>query len=484
MAGIGFELKRLLARGTLLSVSRAYCVGAAVSTGPFIFSVATLALIGLIGSQRLEMAEHHLFTAGVVYVYAGAMVVAGAVHVVLTRYLADRLYLGQHDVVGACLFPAMAITAVVQLAVALPVAVRLELSVLGESMLLCLYLTAGATFTAMVFATSVKRHGTILIAFVAGCALATGLCFALPAKLGGAGLLAGFAAGQATALAIIVGALVREFGFAARWDWRVVGHARRYPALVAGGLLMNAAIWVDKVVFWGSDLSVSVHGLVTAPAYDSAAFLGFLTAQPAIVHFFVKLEAQFADSFHRYYDAVFYRCSLGEIEQAAGELRAAVRTCIVEIAQVQGLITLLCAVFASRLLAAAGLPLSQLGILRATIVGSFFLVLILTSNVLLLYLDRRREVLAIGVVFAAANLGFSLWTRELGYQFFGFGFAVAALIGAAVSLFFVAVQLANLEYVTFVGIPISGQKRAGPRLRARPRGGYGTYHPLARDPVA
>ena len=205
-------------------------------------------------------------------------------------------------------------------------------------------------------------------------------------------------------------------------------------------------------------------------------FLAFLTALPAVVHVFVKLEADFSENFQTYYDEVFFRSPYDRIEAAAESLRKTIIKALKDIIALQGVATFLCAFFGEEILRVLGLPVSQVGIFRCGVVGSLFLVLFMFANVVLLYFDRQREVLVSVAAFFVANLVFSLLSLDLGYQFYGFGFATACLLGSLVSLFILANQLLNLEYMTFATIRVAGQRRASRRLRARRGGMYGRYH--------
>ena len=253
-----------------------------------------------------------------------------------------------------------------------------------------------------------------------------------------------------------------------------------FPILIGIGLFQNLGIWVDKFIFWTSDLGISTYGFVTAPKYDSALFLGFLTAQPAIVHFFVKLEAEFASDFHRYFDEVFFKSPYHKIEEAANNLRVQAVQALTAIAKIQGVITFLAAFMAEEILRFVDLPVSQIGMFRSAVIGSFFLVVMLFTNVLLLYLDRQKEVFWAVVVLVIANTVMSFLSLKLGYQFYGFGFAFACLLAMGASLYFLLIRLENLEFGTFAGIPIQGQVKASKALLARPGGLYGRYNNLGK----
>ena len=51
MAGIGFELRRLLRKNTLLWLVEAYAYAGIIGSGPWVFSILGILLIGLVSAS-------------------------------------------------------------------------------------------------------------------------------------------------------------------------------------------------------------------------------------------------------------------------------------------------------------------------------------------------------------------------------------------------------------------------------------------------
>ena len=475
MAGIGFELRRMLHKETFGAWSGAYLFGAVIVLGPFVCSVLCLAGITLWTHGLVELDVRRIFTGATVAAFGSSLVVSGAVQVVLTRYLADLVYRGANDKLIGCLFPALLLTCALLSLTAAPFLLSVPLPALTRVLLWSLVMTVGAMWIVVVFVTACEGHKTVVAVFFAGSAVALGASLALARRLGLDGLLGGYTAGQSLILTLLIRHLVVQSGYPATWDWGVLGYFKSYPSLVAVGLLQNLGIWIDKFVFWTSNIALSAGGFVTAPKYDSATFLGFLTCLPAMTHFFVRIEADFSQHFHDYFDEIFFRHSYARIVAAATTLRRGVIAALLDIFKVQGVISFLCAVFAVPLLRTAGLPVSEVGMFRFAITGALFLSFMLFSNVILLYLDRRKEVLVTCIVFTVANFAGSALSLRIGYSCYGAGFAASCLAGMLTSLFFLTDQLFNLEYRTFSSIPVVG-RRSARGLRARPGGLLGQYN--------
>ncbi|MHB8877069.1 MAG: exopolysaccharide Pel transporter PelG [Myxococcaceae bacterium] len=477
VAGIGLELRKILQVETFSAVVRAYFIGGVVVLGPFIASALCIGLLTALTRSTADIETRQAFTGAIVYVFGGSMTVTGLIHVVVTRYLADQFYRGEHGRMIDSLFPVMLMTAVVLVLVAVPCLGLFRLPPVTKLLLLTLFVIIGLLWLMMVFVTSAHHHWAVVVTFLVGSAVAGVVAYLLVPRFGLAGMLGGYAAGHFLMLVLMARQLFAELGYPKRWEWGVLGHLRTFPMLIFIGVLLNLGVWVDEFVFWTSDLQLDASGLVTAPKYDSSTFVAYLTVLPAMVHFFVRTEADFSEQFHVYYDEVFFRSSLERITAAAAGLRGGIIRALLDILKVQGAVTFLGAFFAVELLAALDLPVSQVGIFRFSVVGSLFLVFMMFANVILLYLDRQREVLITGVVFLALNLGLSIASLKLGYQFYGMGFAASSLVALCLSLLFLANQLYNLEYMTFAARPLTGQRRAKSSLQVL-GGWYGRYNPV------
>lgn len=478
MAGIGFRLRKLLHKGDVASFLQAYSIGGTIALGPFLLSVVCLGTLMFISGKELPLDERQAFTGSVVYVFGASMILTGVFQLALTRYLADKIYRGEYRSLAESLFPALATAQILLALFSFALMPSLELSAAGNISFLALGAGVSGLFVSMAFVTAVERYKSAVFAYFVGAVMSAVLGIVGMKQFGLDGLIGGYAIGQGIALVLILDGLFREFSFPRKWDWGWLSYCKLFPMLLAIGFLQNAGVWVDKFLFWGSSLQQGGLGFITAPKYDSATFLGFLTAQPALVHFFVRLEADFAQDFHRYFDEVFFKSSLSSIEDAAERLRGVLKRSLWDVAKIQGTLTFLCMFWAEDILSLVSLPVSQIGMFRSSILASFFLVFMFFGNILLLYLDRQKEVLWSLLVFFVSNALLTSISISMGYQYFGFGFAVATLLGTTTTFMHLVTQLFNVEFVTFAGIKVQGQVRPHASLLARPGGEYGRYNPV------
>src|SRR5438105_4323668 len=100
MAGIGFRLQALVAKGSYLEASGAYLSSVVISAGPWLSGVIALMLLSATTENFLSAADHALLFATIVTVFAASLLLASGPQLLITRYLADRFYLNDRAAIA------------------------------------------------------------------------------------------------------------------------------------------------------------------------------------------------------------------------------------------------------------------------------------------------------------------------------------------------------------------------------------------------
>ena len=87
---------------------------------------------------------------------------------------------------------------------------------------------------------------------------------------------------------------------------------------------------------------------------------------------------------------------------------------------------------------------------RLGLVAAFFHSGFLFLMIVLAYFDARRTVLALAGTFLAANGLLTMVTLRLGFQFYGYGYFLSALIAFAAAFIATDRYIRHLPYQTFV----------------------------------
>ena len=100
MAGIGFELRKLLQRDSYFALVRAYAYAGLISSGPWVLSIVGLAVIGVMSVNivvpNLLVTQ---FQVSVTYLIAGSLILTGVVQLSFTRWVSDQLFARRADII-------------------------------------------------------------------------------------------------------------------------------------------------------------------------------------------------------------------------------------------------------------------------------------------------------------------------------------------------------------------------------------------------
>jgi polysaccharide biosynthesis protein PelG len=456
MAGIGFRLKRLIVEDTYGGWLRAHLYGAVLSAGPWLLSICTLATLALLSRNLIGDLAHARFQAVVVYTYTFSLITTGAAHMVVTRQLADELYLGRLGALLVSYRLTIAGTALVHLAIgtlvyALAPGLEPPLRLFGVMLLV----VVSCTWMVMIFLGAAQDYASVVAAFFVGNVASLLGALALGRSLGAGGYLAGFLVGQAGILFVLCARVEREFSRVLVPESVDLGHAFvRYPELIAAGVLYNAAIAVDRVVFWLGPTGRPIVGWFHASLYDTPIFLCYLSVVPSLAIFLVSVETDFYDRYREYYGVATKHGTLRQVLEAKRAMTSCLRDSLRRLLVAQAPVTLSLMVLAPWIASELGLDRLQVAILRCGLVGALLHVLCLFGGIVLLYFDRRRAAAEVAAVFLVANTVFTVATLLLGPRAYGLGYPLAALLACAWAYRRLEQTLDDLEYLTFAAQPM------------------------------
>ena len=454
MAGIGFELRKLLKKDSLLGLIQAYSYAGVIGSGPWVLSIVGILMVGLL-SRAVVVPEFLItqFQVSVTYLIASSLILTGVVQLAFTRFISDRLFEKRDDLVmsnfNGLLLWVVGLSGLLGLLLAftlfsgLPVVYRLLM--LAAFVLLC------AIWVATIFLSGLKMYRAILLLYALGYAI-TVVVALLARPFGLEGLLGGFVLGH---FVLFIGMWIMT-----SWNYRskmtisyeFAQRSNGYPTLMAVGLLYNLGVWVDKFMFWTwPETSDAIIGPLRASViYDLPVFMAYLSIIPGMAVFLVRIETDFVEYYDRFFDSVRTGGSLEYIEDMRDEMVYSIRQGLAEIGKIQTLAMLAAivagpAVFSVLEISELYLPLLYIQTLAASLqVG-----LLALLNVFF-YLDQRRLILALCAFFCVSNIVFTALSFQLGASFYGYGYALSVLLTLLLGLFALDRKLSRLEYETFM----------------------------------
>lgn len=455
MAGIGFELRRLLRKNTLVGLIQAYAYAGVIGSGPWVFSIVGILLIGVFSvgvvAPPLLITQ---FQTSVTYLVASSLILTGLVQLAFTRFISDRLFEKRSDLVlpnlhGLLLLVTIIASALgtIMLFVALP-----ELSLLYRLLMLAGFVLMCAIWVMTTLLSGMKRYRTI-VALFGSCYIFIVIAALMLRPWGLEGLLGAFVLGNFLLLAGMWLLVVTEFNPSGRLI--AFDFAERkliYPTLIITGLLYNVGIWADKFMFWYfTPTSESIiGGLRASIIYDLPVFLSYLSIIPGMAVFLVRIETDFVEFYDKFYDAVRSGGSLEYIETMRDEMVYSIQQGLGEIAKIQTLAVLVTFVAGPAMLDALGISQLYLPLLHVQTIGAGLQVGVMAVLNVFFYLDQRRLVLWLCLEAVVLNIVLTGATLWLGASFYGYGFALSMLITLCTGLILLTKQLNQIEYRTFM----------------------------------
>ncbi|HVW48803.1 MAG TPA: exopolysaccharide Pel transporter PelG [Trinickia sp.] len=454
MAGIGFELRKLMRRNTLSGVARAYLYAGVISSGPMILSCFGILIIGVLSlTVVVPTVLITQFQVSVTYMIACSLIVTGPLQLAFTRFVSDRLFEERDDlVISNYRAVQLACTVASGLIAVVAMGFGFRTEPLGYRILMIAgFVIASNIWIAVIFLSSVKQYRQILLSFAIGYTFVVGLTLSLN-RHGITGLLGGFVAGHAILFALLSGIVHRHFRSPRFMSFEVFDRKMMYPSLAWVGLMFNLGVWADKFVFWYvPETGTRVIGWFHASLiYDIPVFLAYVCVMPAMAAFLVRIEADFVEYYDAFYDAVRTGATLQRIHAMRDMMVGSVRAGLYEIIKVQVVTLLLIVAFGAALLGALRISSLYLPLLLVDVIAASLQVLFLGLLNVLFYLDARREVLRLTGLFVLLNTGFTLLSIKIGPEAYGYGFAAALVAVTVVAVRTLDRKFAFLEYETYM----------------------------------
>jgi polysaccharide biosynthesis protein PelG len=454
MAGIGFELRRLLKKESIFGVLEAYGYAGIVSSGPWVLSILGILVIGILSASVVHpSAQITQFQVSVTYLIACSLIFTGFAQLAFTRFISDRLFEKRDDLVVSNLNGVL----LVVLAAAGTVGVILMFTLFNglgtvyRLLMLCAFVLLCGIWIGTILLSGLKRYRSIVGLYFVGYATTVSVALLLR-RFGLEGLLFGFAVGH---FILFLGTwliLSTYYTPQRAISFEFARKELRYESLMVIGLLYNAAIWADKFMFWfNPDTSDAIIGPLRASViYDFPVFLAYLSIIPGMAVFLVRIETDFSEYYERFYEAVRGGGSLEVIEDMRNEMVFAVRHGLAEIAKVQTMSVLILFVAAPASLRWLGISDLYLPLLYVHTVGASLQVMLLALLNILFYLDHRRIVLGLCLMFLVLNIVLTGITFIVGPASYGYGYVLSLLFTLGVGIYMIDRKLDLLEYETFM----------------------------------
>ncbi|MBU3918196.1 exopolysaccharide Pel transporter PelG [bacterium] len=445
MAGIAFNIRKLLGRQEISSVLAAFVYSGIVSSGPWLFAVFALGMIASVGKTLCDAETVNLFMGIIIYVFAFSTVLTYGTQMAITRFLADCLYRREDNRIPSLLLTSLLLLGGIVIVFLTPAIWLLELPFQVRVQTVFLLVLVTCMWGAMIFVSTLKAYVQVSIAFVFGFGFAVPASLIIGKYFGLIGFLFGLNFGIAFVVFTLCALILKEFSGNLTIEWQVLRAHTKYPLLFFYGLTAGIGIWCDKFIFWLHFKIPIGAGLIGYPMYDSAMFLGYMTVLPSLAYFILIAETDLYDNIRKYTYLINNHGRYEALEKVRLNLVNCLKDVFIKIGIFQGILTICGITTAPVWISVLDLSPLQISILRIAMLGAFFQIGMMLFTIVLTYINGERDSFWVVLIFLGLNSSVTYLTLG-NIWVHGYGYFAASFVGFFAAVFFVAFRMKHLHY--------------------------------------
>lgn len=457
MAGIGFELKKLLKQDKLSSIFKVYGYSAILSSGPWMISILAILFIGIIKTYNKKfILEIIQFQVSVTYILALSLIFSSIFQLSFSRYASNKIFKKEEEKILPSYFGVIIILFSIGSIISIFFSYFLlkETSALFVILFISSLCVLSGIWIANTLLLGIKKYKTIFFSYLVSYSLIILISIFIHSnKL--EGLLISFFIGNSLLFFFLSGIIIKNYRSdeIISFDFLYDKKDRILPCLIWGSLFYNIGIWIDKFLFWFSKNTgyKVISKLNASVVYDLPIFLAYLSIIPGMAIFFYRLEADFAEKYESFYQSVREGGTLKNIINHKNDIVETLRIMIREVIIIQGIFNIIIYFYSPKIFELLNMPKLYLPLFHIDLISVQIQLGLMSILSVLHYLDKRKEAMWISFIFAALNFVLTYITiNYLGPNYFGYGFGISVLISFIISLFVIKKTLKDLEYETFM----------------------------------
>ncbi len=450
MAGIGFQLQKLIEDESFLKKAKAYIFASIITSGPWILSIICLGLIGLLSGRFTTAKKFSTISITIVYTFAFSLIFTGPVQFILTRYLADKEYMKQKDKMLSGLFSGLMISLIISLSLALPWYYFMnEGSLLYKAASISLFVIICAIWTLMDFLSCSKNYTGIITSFFIGSIMSLVCSPVLGSFYDVDGALWGYVIGQLFILLALLFFIIREFPFNGFFNREFLKYFRLFPYIFFTGLFYNLGLWSDKMIGWFVHGEKIYGNFMAYNLYDTPVFIAYLIIIPSLAYFLIQSETTFFLAHKNFFDSIS-REPLDKILAYKVVLFRLLKASIRKLLYIQFVSSLLGFLFSDYIAAWFGLSPDSIVILRILFFAAGGQVMFLYIIIFLMYFDLSQLSFFLVFLFFLLNAGLNILFVFYPVVPMGAGYLISILISFITGLGLLLYSVTDIEYKIFM----------------------------------
>ncbi|MBN2401359.1 MAG: exopolysaccharide Pel transporter PelG [Spirochaetes bacterium] len=449
MAGIGFQLHKLIEDESFFNKAKAYIFASIITSGPWILSIICLALLGALSGKFLQGERFTVISITIVYTFAFSLILTGPLQFTLTRYLADKEYLKQKEKMLSALITALIISTIVALTASVWWYYYIEHTLLYKIISVSLFTIICAIWTMMDFLSCLKNYGKIIISFFFGTLVSIIAASVLGNFFRIEGALGGYTLGQLFIFSMLLFYIMREFKFNGIINPEFLRYFRLVPFIFFTGLFYNLGLWTDKLfgwIFYGENVFSNFRSF---SAYDTPVFIAYLCIIPSLAYFLIQSETRFYIAYRNFFDSISQE-DLHTILNYKEQLTSTLKSSLAKLFIIQFIASLLGFIFSEIIAEWSGITGGSVLTLRILFFAAGMQVMFLYIIIFLMYFDLSRISFYVVLMFFILNLCFNFYSYINPILPMGTAYLLAIGLTSLTGFILLLYSVSDIEYSIFM----------------------------------
>lgn len=454
MAGIGFELRKLFKNDSVISKVMGTMYATVVTVGPTVLVIVALnVMYMLLPYVEVSYADKEVLSATILYVFIFSLILTSPINIILSRYVADKIYQEDLESIAAAVETGAGIVAVFVGVLGIPFGYLMYTK--GELPLHYVFASyvffAGLslTFYFMTFITALKEYMKITYSFFASLAFGIVLAVVLVNVFGVSvvySILYALAV-SFSCIAVFLFVFIRKsFVTYNKNHTELLRYIKEYRWLLYANGLYTWALYIHNFVFWFfSDYKVVVANVfISAPTYDVATYIAMLSNISILVIFVVNVETKFHEAYKEYCESIIGAAGK-DIVKTKEKMIEVLRRELLYIIQIQLIINI--AIFLLAMIYFPNFGIDGIVLLMYPVltVGYFLIYLVQCMMIFLFYLDDKKGAPLVSLVLFAGTMIGSFFMVDKNPVYTGMGTVIGGLLGFTVAFFRIRYKTKNLD---------------------------------------
>jgi len=460
MAGIGFELRKMLNRNSILLSTGGYFYATFISVGPLLICISFLLTVRVVlRSMGLAMLDQNLLLAGITYSFTGSIFLSGIFAMNISRYISDLIYQEQEEKIFPSFITMMGLNVLVcGIGGFIFFVIHATVPIFFEILCYILLQALAACFLAMIYVSAIKNYRKITMSFIIGTALGIALIevLILIFKYNVMySILIGMDVGFTITAILLIVNVYHHFKIYDDSYFDVFKYFKKFPSLIFINVFYLASIFGHNIIIWTTELGINImDSYYVAPLYDVPTFFALLSAMPSMVIFVIKTETTFYDYYRDYMKMLAGGGTLKDLNHAAESLREHMYNEIIALLQIQLMITALCIVLSRFLFPTMGFSNTQFAFFGFLALAYFCIMGVHVISTIMLYFDDKKSAVMIMTFFFVIHMIAVLISVQIGVNVYGLGSTVAGILSLIYAFIKLKQMVNSLNYRLYCSQPI------------------------------